>query len=305
LKPGCCVYVTGAGGFVGVALSRFLTEAGWLVRNEALRLKVHPEKWRTAMTGAQCVVHLAARVHQLEVDPTAQAAYYEINVEGSRFVAEQAVLAGVRRFVFLSSIKVNGEGGELPYQSTDEPHPRDAYGISKLAAEQTVREVCELGKIECVIIRPPLVYGPDVKANFRRLMRLVDLGLPLPLGSIRNQRSMVGLSNLVGFIGTCMSHPRAAGKTWLIADDESVSTPELLRRIAHHMSRRIFLIRVSPRWLRRLAVPLQLRAEIARLCDSLLVDASPARIELDWRPRHSLDVELARTVAAYRAERIR
>jgi len=305
LKPGRCVYITGASGFVGVTLSRFLTDAGWLVRKNPLRLMVQPEKWHTAMTGAQCVVHLAARVHRLEVDPKADAAYQEINVAGSRFVAEQAVLAGVRRFVFLSSIKVNGEGGELVYQSTDDPDPQDAYGISKLAAEQTIREVCELGNVECVIIRPPLVYGPGVRANFRRLMRLVDLGLPLPLGSIRNQRSLVGVSNLAGFIECCMSHPGAGGKTWLIADDESVSTPELLRRIARQMSRRIILIPVSPKWLRRIAVPLQLRAEIARLCDSLLVDASPARVELGWRSTHSLDFELARTVAAYRAERIR
>jgi nucleoside-diphosphate-sugar epimerase len=305
LKPGCCAYLTGASGFVGVALSSFLTEAGWMVRKDPLRLMMHPEKWRTIMTGAQCVVHLAARVHQLEVDPKTQAAYHEINVEGSRFVAEQAVLAGVRRLVFISSVKVNGEGGELPYQATDEPNPQDAYGISKLAAERIIREVCDLGKIEWVIIRPPLVYGPGVKANFRRLMRLVDLGLPLPLGSIQNQRSLVGLSNLVSFIETCMTHPRACGKSWLIADDESVSTPELLRRIAHQMGRRMRLISISPKWLRHLAVPLHLRAEIARLCDSLLVDASPARVELGWRSTHSLDYELARTVAAYRAERIR
>jgi nucleoside-diphosphate-sugar epimerase len=305
LKPRSYVYVTGASGFVGVALSSFLTEVGWLVRKDPLRLMVHPEKWRSMMMGAQCVVHLAARVHKLKVDPRAQAAYHEINVEGSRFVAEQAVLAGVKRFVFLSSVKVNGEGGELPFRATDEPDPQDAYGISKLAAERIIREVCDLGNIECIIIRPPLVYGPGVKANFRRLMSLVDLGLPLPLGSIRNQRSLVGLSNLVSFIEHCMTHPLAGGKTWLIADDESISTPELLRRIAHHMSRRMRLIPFSPKWLRHLAVPLQLRAEIARLCDSLLVDSSPARIELGWRPTHSLDYELARTVAAYRAERNR
>ena len=297
--------MTGASGFVGAALGHFLNEAGWLVRNEPLRLMESPEKWRAAMTGAQCVVHLAARVHQLEVDPKAQAAYRKINVDGSRFVAEQAAAAGVRRLVFLSSIKVNGEGGEHPYQATDEPNPRDAYGISKLAAEQTIREVCELGRIEHVIIRPPLVYGPGVKANFRRLMRLVDLGLPLPLGSIRNQRSLVGLSNLLSFIGCCMTHPGAVGKTWLIADDESVSTPELLRKIARHMGRELHLFSFSPNWLRKLSVPLQLRAEIARLCDSLMIDASPARDELGWRATQSLDCELALTVAAYRGVRTR
>jgi nucleoside-diphosphate-sugar epimerase len=305
LKPGSSVYVTGAGGFVGAALCSFLTQTGWLVRTDPLRLMVHPDKWRGVMTGMQCVVHLAARVHQLNANPNAEAEYHETNVAGSRFAAEQAVSAGVRRFVFLSSIKVNGEGGELPYHSTDQPDPQDAYGISKLAAERAIREVCEMGKIECVIIRPPLIFGPGVKANFRRLMNLVDLGLPLPLRSIHNRRSLVGLSNLVGFIETCMTHPSAGGKTWLIADEESVSTPELLRRIAQHMARRIFLVPVSPKLLRRFAEPLRMRAEIARLCDSLLIDASPARVDLGWRPTHSLDIELARTVAAYKAERIR
>ena len=233
-------------------------------------------------------------------DPQADEEYHRINVEGSRILAEQAANAGISRFVFLSSVKVNGDGAKRPYQSTDLPDPRDPYGRSKYEAEKAVREVCGRRGVECVVIRPPLIYGPGVKANFRKLLRLVDLGIPLPLGSIENRRSLIGLSNLVHFIETCMIHPRAADQTWLIADDECISTPELLRKLAGHMNRRSQLFHFPPRWLRRLGTLFQVRAQIDRLCDSLMVDATPARTVLGWRPTATLDEELARTVAAYR-----
>jgi nucleoside-diphosphate-sugar epimerase len=153
--------------------------------------------------------------------------------------------------------------------------------------------------MECVVIRPPLIYGPGVKANFRKLLRLVDLGTPLPLGSIENRRSLIGLSNLVQFIEICMIHPRAADQTWLIADDECISTPELLRKLAGHMNRRSRLFHFPPKWLRSLGALFQVSAQIDRLCNSLLVDATPARTVLGWRPATSLDEELARTVATY------
>jgi nucleoside-diphosphate-sugar epimerase len=268
-------------------------------------MMVDPAKWQAAMASAHCVVHLAARVHQMGADLDAENAYHQMNVEGSRFVAEQAANAGVRRLVFLSSIKVNGEGGATLYRATDKPDPRDPYARSKLAAERVIREVCGRSEMEWVIIRPPLVYGPGVKANFHRLMRLVDLGIPLPFESIGNRRSLIGLANLAHFIETSMIHPGAAQQVWLIADDECVSTPELLRRLSRHMNHRSRLFRFSPKWLRRLATPLRVRAEIDRLCDSLQIDASPARVQLGWRPTSSLDGELARTVAAFRAERNR
>jgi len=159
--------------------------------------------------------------------------------------------------------------------------------------------------MELVIIRPPLVYGPGVKANFLRLMRLAELGLPLPFGSIENRRSLIGLYNLVDFIETCMTHHGASGKVWLIADDESVSTPDLLRKLCRNMNRPARFLGISPIWLRHLAGPFRLRGAVDRLCDSLQVDSSPARACLGWRPKHSMDEELARTVAAYRLERKR
>jgi UDP-glucose 4-epimerase len=258
-----------------------------------------PDKWQESLRSVFCVVHLAARVHRMGPDPEADEAYHRTNVEGSRFLAEQAADAGISRFVFLSSIKVNGDGAKRPYQATDLPDPRDPYGRSKCEAEKAVREVCERRGMEWVIIRPPLIYGPGVKANFRKLLRLVDLGLPLPLGSIENRRSLIGISNLVQFIELCMTHPKAADQTWLIADEECLSTPELLRKLAGHMNRRSRLFHFPTRWLRRLGALFRVSAQIDRLCNSLLVDATPARSRLDWRPATSLDEELVKTVAAY------
>jgi nucleoside-diphosphate-sugar epimerase len=303
--PGTAVLVTGGRGFVGTELCPYLAGRGWDVRSEPLRLMTDPAKWQASLRSTRCVVHLAALAHQMRPGSDTETAYNRINVEGSRFVAEQAAKAGVRRFVFLSSIKVNGDGGLLPYRATDAPDPRDPYGRSKLAAEQVIREACARSNMEWVIVRPPLVYGPGVKANFRRLLRLVDLGIPLPLGSIENRRSLVGLTNLGSFIETCMIHPQAAGQVWLIADDECVSTPELLRRLSQHMTRRSLLFSFPPIWLRRLAAALHVRAEFERLCGSLQVDASPARLQLGWYPTSSLDSELARTVAAFSAEKYR
>lgn len=295
-------FVTGASGFVGSRLSARLLQSGWQVQTSPLRLLSEPAQWQAAFASVRCVVHLAAHVHKMKMDPDGEFKYTQINAEGSRFVAEQAVRAGVERVVFLSSVKVNGEGGKESYQADDLPNPSDAYGRSKLVAEEAIRQVCESGGVQYVVIRPPLVYGPGVKANFRSMMRWVDRGLPLPLGSVRNRRSLVGVSNLVSFIETCMLHPRATSNTWMIADGEPISTPQILRTIARHMNRNLMMYRFPPSWLSSLGGIFGLRSQIARLCDSLIVDDAPAREELGWRPVLSFDEEIAETVAAYRNE---
>jgi nucleoside-diphosphate-sugar epimerase len=210
----------------------------------------------------------------------------------------------VRRFVYLSSVKVNGEGGEpAPYRAEDAPNPLDDYGRSKRDAEIALRDLCARSGMELVIIRPPLVYGPGVRANFRRLLRLAAMGVPLPLDSIDNRRSLVNVWNLVDFIETCMTHPQAPGNTFLISDGEDLSTPELFRKLARLMHRPSRLFRFPPRALNRIAGWVGLGAEMKRLCESLQVNSAPARERLDWRPVVSVDEGLGRTVAAYRDTR--
>jgi nucleoside-diphosphate-sugar epimerase len=312
--------VTGAYGFVGASLCKLLVEGDWrlvaahrraasppaLAGTEQARLPLsaEPQRWLEALRSIDCVVHLAANVHQMGREATLEANFDAVNVEGSRFVAEQCARAGVKRLVYLSSIKVNGEGSnDHAYRAEDHPDPQDAYARSKLAAEIVVRDVCETAGVECVIIRPPLVYGPGVRANFRSLLKIVELGVPLPFGSINNRRSLVGVKNLVSFIETCMTHPGAAGRVWLISDGDDLSTTGLMRKLSRLMQRPDRLFAFSPRWLRRLGKIAGLGAQMSRLCDSLTVDATPAHDRLGWRPTASVDEGLALTVAAFRAER--
>ena len=315
--------VTGAHGFVGTALCKMLVDGHWQVtaahRGTAplpdlpgvervfLPLSGEPERWRAALESIDCVVHLAAHVHQMGRKGARNDKHFdEINVDGTRFVARECVRAGVRRLVFLSSIKVNGEGGEgRAYGALDVPAPQDAYARSKLAAERAIREESGRASMEFVLIRPPLVYGPGVRANFHRLLKIADLGLPLPLGSLANRRSLIGVRNLAGFIATCMSHPGAAGQVWLICDGEDLSTTVLMRKLLRLMHRPERLFACSPVWLTQVANLVGLGAEMRRLCDSLVVNAAPAFGRLNWRPPFSVDEELAATVEAFKADRDR
>lgn len=309
------VLVTGASGFVGRALVKALGARPGCAVISSLRHGSKgadaPDKasfvrelapgtdWGLPLAGIDVVVHAAARVHIMNdraTDPLAE--FRHVNVDGTLTLGRQAAAAGVRRFVFLSSVKVNGEltMPGRPFTADDTPAPQDAYGISKLEAEQGLRQIAEASGMELVVIRPPLVYGAGVRANFRSLLRAVGRGLPLPLGSVDNRRSLVGLDNLVDFIVTCIEHPAAANQTFLVSDGEDVSTPELIRRIAQAMGKPVRLISV-PVWLLKAgASMLGKRAAAQRVCGSLQVNIDKTQQLLGWRAPLSLTQGLRRTL---------
>jgi nucleoside-diphosphate-sugar epimerase len=260
--------------------------------------------WRTALEDITAVVHLAARTHVMResaADPLA--AYRDINVEGTQRLAEAAAAAGVRRFVFLSSIKVNGERtGLLPFGEADEPRPEDAYGITKLEAEQVLERIAAESEMRVTILRPPLVYGPGVKGNFLALMGAVRKGVPLPLGLVDNRRSLVHVGNLASAIVACLDNERAAGQTFLVSDGEDLSTPELIRRLATGLATRPRLY-PCPVWLLRVAgTLLGKRAQVARLTDSLQVDSARIRQMLGWTPPFTVEQGLAETAWWFASE---
>jgi UDP-glucose 4-epimerase len=256
--------------------------------------------WHPALAGCDAVVHLAARVHVM--NDTAQdplALYRATNTEATLNLARQAAEAGVKRFVFISTIKVNGEGRDAPYRESDAPAPEDAYAISKWEAEQGLLQVAQDTGLEVVILRPPLVYGPGVKANFQRLLRSVVQGWPLPLGAIHNRRSLLYLGNFVDAIRLCIEHPAAAGQTFLLDDGEPVSTPELVRALSRAMGRPARLLAVPVGVLKRVGALLGKRAAVARLTGSLYLDCSAIRLRLGWTPPHTLEQGLVATVAGW------
>ena len=255
--------------------------------------------WSTALHGADAVVHLAARVHVMRdivSDPLAE--FRRVNTNGTLNLARQAAAAGVRRFIYLSSIKVNGEATHhgCPFTPNDLAAPQDPYGISKHEAEVGLCEIARTTGMQVVIIRPTLVYGAGAKGNFKSLIKLVARGLPLPLASIDNRRSLVGIDNLVDFIITCLEHPAAANETFLVSDGEDLSTPDLIRRMAHSMNRPARLLPVPKSVLMATASMLGKRDMAQRLCGSLQVDISKARALLGWNPPVSVDEGLRRAV---------
>ncbi|MDZ4301867.1 MAG: SDR family oxidoreductase [Pseudomonas sp.] len=306
------IAVTGANGFVGRALCARLASEGLAYRPLLRRASapgdwavgdIGPDTdWSSAMKGVRCVVHCAARVHLLQDSAASPLeAYRAVNVQGSRRLAEQAAAAGVKRLVFLSSIKVNGEH-TVPGQAfaaSDTPAPQDAYGQSKWEAEMALTEVARDTGLELVVVRPPLVYGPGVRANFLRLMNWVARGVPLPLAQVNNRRSLVALDNLVDLLLLCTHHPKASGQTWMVSDGHDLSTPDLVRAIGHAMGRPARLFGVPPSLL-RLGGQLSGRgAEIDRLLGSLQVNAVPTLRALDWRPPLSVEQGLRRAVMDY------
>ncbi|OWY33341.1 UDP-glucose 4-epimerase family protein [Herbaspirillum aquaticum] len=316
------ILVTGASGFVGQALlGRLALEGQHRLRaayRSATAKQLLPKDvealtigelaaetdWTPALKGMETVVHCAARVHVMDdtaADPLSE--FRRVNVAGTLALARQAQEAGVKRFIFISSIKVNGESTEpgRPYTAEDAPAPSDPYGISKMEAEQGLMALARSGGMEVVVIRPVLVYGPGVKANFLSMMRWLDKGLPLPLGGIeRNRRSLVALDNLVDLIHVCLSHPCAAGQVFLASDGEDLSTTQMLRRLGRALGKSPALLPIPAAWLKAAARLAGKPAIAQRLCGSLQIDISKNRELLGWTPPSSVDEAFRKTADAYR-----
>ena len=312
------ILVTGATGFVGTALIERLLADGLSVRAAVRRESALKDSnveaalvgdlsaetdWRKAVANVDAVIHTAARVHVMSdraSDPLTE--YRRTNLHGTLRLARQAAEAGVRRFVFVSSIKANGEATRngSAFSADGATAPVDPYGISKLEAEQALRELAKQTGMEVAIVRPPLVYGPGVKANFRTMMSIVARRIPLPLGGVTgNRRSMVSLDNLVDLLFACVHHPAAGNQTFMVSDGEDLSTAQLLKRLGQAMGKPAHLLPVPASWLERGASMLG-RAHIAqRLCGSLQVDISKTKNLLGWTPPITVDEGLKKTAEGY------
>jgi nucleoside-diphosphate-sugar epimerase len=309
------VLVTGATGFVGRALCAALTGRGFRVRGATRAAcptsETMPEvavvgqigshtDWAAALDGVRLVMHLAARAH-LPRDAVDVDAYDEVNTQGTAQLAAAAARAGVARLVYLSSVKVNGEAsGPRPFSATDEPHPADAYAVSKWRGELALGAATKGSSMEYATLRAPLVYGAGVRANFLRLMRWVDRGTPLPFARVRNLRSLINVWNLADALIRVAEHPAAAGQVWLVSDGTDLSTPDLIRALGGALGRRVRLLPVPVPVLRLMGALTGHQQELERLCNSLVIEISPMRSLIGWRPVVTLNEALARTVAWYR-----
>ena len=313
------ILVTGATGFIGRPLCSRLLADGALVSAAVwkgepaynMQPGVHcvpiesigPDTdWALALRGVDTVIHLAARVHVMdERSEEPLAAYRRVNVAGTERLARMAAANSVKRLVLMSSVKVHGEESPKPYTEQDSPAPLDPYGVSKLEAEEILRKISAETGLEVVVIRPPLVYGPGVKANFYKLLGISARGLPLPFGSVNNARSLVYLGNLIDAICLCSKHPLAAGQTFLVRDGEDVSTPELVRRLAGALGCPARLFPFPPGLMRLTGRLTGRTAAVDRLLGSLTVDDSKIRKELGWKPPFPMSEGLKETAEWYKA----
>ena len=300
------ILVTGATGFVGSELLQQLAKSSMYQLCAAVRDNIESlptgvlayrigdidtdTNWQKALSECKTVIHTAARAHIMDdsaPDPLAE--FRRVNVEGTLNLARQAIDAGVKRFIFISSIKVNGEGkSNRAYRFDDPAAPEDDYGLAKWEAEQGLKALCSKSTMELVVIRPPLIYGPGVKGNLELLTKVIDKGLPLPLGAINNQRDMLSLNNLIDLIKTCIEHPAAPGQIFLCSDDEPISTPQLIKLIASGLEKPARLWPVPVSVLRLLACLTGRQAMIQRLSSDFRIDMQHTMNALEWQPPFSV-----------------
>lgn len=303
------VAVTGSAGFVGGVLCPELARQGFDVVNVGradLEGALADPMSLEGIAGCRAVIHLAGRAHVLHDssgDPSG--AYRIANRDMTLALAEACVRRGVGRLVFVSSIHVNGSMSNRPFRPDDTPAPRGPYALSKLEAEIGLKQIALRSGLEVVIVRPPLVYGPQVKANFLRLLRLASIPLPLPLGAVSGRRSLIGVWNLSDALIRCIEHPAAAGRTLLVADEADMELPELIRTLSTAMGRTAILINVPERTLRWGAALIGMRGPIDKLLGTLQVDASDTKQLLQWQPPVSGREGLARTARWYAQRRVR
>lgn len=303
------ILVTGATGFVGQRVCSLLESKGAVVVKTSRAHSSEPNTFQVAQLGPEtdfthaleactAVVHLAARVHVMNDQATDPLHEFRLaNTEGTLQLARQAVQCGVKRMVFVSSIKVNGEAGE--FTASSQPNPIDPYGISKFEAEQQLFEYAHHNGLEVTVLRPPLVYGPGVRANFLKLLSAVARGIPLPFGSVNNKRSLVHVGNLASAISACVEHPNAAGKTYLVSDNADVSTAQLVREMANAFGRKPNLLPVPPWLIETAAALLGKRAAAQRLLGNLTVSPQKLCAELGWSPPFTLQAGMKETVDWY------
>ena len=309
--------ISGADGFVGKVLCAELRQRRQRVRAAVRSRKVSVEdieaivvgaidsetNWADALCNIDVVIHLAARVHVMRetaVDPLAE--FLRVNMHGTLNLAQQAARFGVKRLIYVSSIKVNGEhtNTNAPFTELDNPDPQDFYGISKWQAEQALWRIARETGLEIVVVRSPLVYGPGVKGNFAQILAVLAKRIPLPLASVDNRRSLIYVKNLVDALIVCAIHPVAAGQTYLVCDGEDVSTPNLLRQLGDAMGCSAHILSFPPGWLRMLGKLFRKSDQIERLLGSLQVDSGKIRRDLNWTPPYTLQQGLQATVAVHR-----
>lgn len=315
------ILVTGASGFVGHFLIKTLKHHDGIkvaavgrsaVQSNADEFFVVPSfiqqgVWQEPLDGCDVVIHLAARVHvMLDRVEDPLEAFLSVNLHGTVNLADAAAKAGVKRFVYVSSIKVNGEYTEdQPFTARDVPNPQDPYAVSKWQAEQALLKLSKETGMEVVIVRPPLVYGPGVKANFASLLNIVNKRLPLPLGCVSNVRSMIYVGNLADALIICATHDNAAGQTYLVSDNEDISTPQLIKKLALVLKRPYLVFPFPLPIIRLLARLVAKSSSVDRLTQSLVIDCSTLRNELDWEPPYTMQEGLLKTAQWYDVESIK